>query len=69
MLPIISDADLGHPSAPGEYPFGGATVRVDNFHIAAWQRAPSTAFGAILCTRAGDTALRFALGQNSVKPR
>lgn len=67
MLPIISNADLGHPSSPGEYAYGGATVRVDSFHIAAWQQAPRTAFGAILCTRAGDTTLRFALRQNAAE--
>ena len=63
MLPVIHSSDLGCPATPGDYDFGGATVRVEEKHIDAWQREPLVPFRAVLCTRAGDKSTRFALGQ------
>ena len=63
MLPTISRRDVGTPTEPGEYPFGGAKVRVESRHLAVWSTSPEARFNAILCTRLGDSDRRYALGQ------
>jgi hypothetical protein len=63
MLPIVNRRDVGFPTEPGDYLFEGMQVRVDLQHLQAWQLHPDTRFCTILCTRAGDTTIRLALGQ------
>jgi hypothetical protein len=38
-------------------------VRVDRQHLRAWQQEPATSFHTILCTRAGETGVRLAIGR------
>ncbi len=63
MLPTIRHDDIGRPSEPGHYDCSQGIIRVETKHIAAWAAAPDAAFRTILCTRLGDTGLRFDLGE------
>jgi hypothetical protein len=65
MLPTITRRDVGNPTKPGEYTFKGMHVQVDRQHLQAWQQQPETSFRTILCTRAGDTTIRLALGDQA----
>jgi hypothetical protein len=42
-------------------------VRVDRLHLQVWQQQPETSFHTILCTRAGDTTIRLAIGQQAAR--
>ncbi|MBM0207179.1 hypothetical protein JNW90_32425 [Micromonospora sp. STR1s_5] len=69
MLPTVTHYDIGNPTEPGEYTFRGMTVRVDQQHLQAWRQQPETTFRTILCTRAGDTTIRLALGEPAAHQR
>lgn len=63
MLSQVSSMDVGNPNEPGDYGYNGALVSVDQNHLDTWRDQPSTAFRTILLTRAGDTRIRLALGE------
>lgn len=66
MLPMISQADLGYPSEPGDYPWNGATIYVDSQHLRAWSEEPETVFNTILLTTAHETTVRLTLGTSNI---
>jgi hypothetical protein len=68
MLPTVSHRDVGNPTKPGDYTFNGMNVRVDRQHLQAWQQEPETSFHTVLCTRAGDTTVRLAIGRPAARP-
>ena len=62
MLPTICSHDIGNPTEPGDYPAGDHVFLVDPQHLDVWRERPDTVFHTILCTRLGDSRMRFALG-------